>query len=91
MSNTISFFRSQWFMDNVAYDVEAKYPLPSENVFWGEIVQDGGYTCWDTYGHSWGETIGASPCHHGGGNQMFRYAASSLEKKVWSCFIFPES
>jgi len=63
----------QWFMDNVAYDVEAKYPLPAENFFWGEIVQDGGIdTCWDTYGHSWGETIGASPCHHGGGNQMFR-------------------
>jgi len=62
----------KWFMDNVAYDVEVKYPLPSENFFWGEIVQEGVNTCWDTYGLSWGETIGASSCHHGGGNQMFR-------------------
>lgn len=62
----------KWFMDNVAYDVEAKYPLPSDNFQWGEIVQEGQETCWDTYGKSWGETIGASSCHHGGGNQLFR-------------------
>ena len=69
----IDLLPSQWFMENVAYDVETKYPVPAENSHWGEIAQEGVDTCWDTYGHSWGETIGASPCHHGGGNQLFRW------------------
>ena len=27
----------KWFIENIAYDVLAKYPLPSQNVMWGEV------------------------------------------------------
>lgn len=27
----------KWFMENVAYDVLQKFPLPSKNVGWGEV------------------------------------------------------
>jgi polypeptide N-acetylgalactosaminyltransferase len=27
----------KWFMENVAYDVLKKFPLPPENKVWGEV------------------------------------------------------
>ncbi len=27
----------KWFMDNVAYDLLKKFPLPSDNKVWGEV------------------------------------------------------
>lgn len=27
-----------WFMKNIAYDMEKKFPLPPENKAWGEVV-----------------------------------------------------
>ena len=61
-----------WFMKEVAYDVFSKYPKLPPNKYWGELVNTVDSLCLDTYGRHPPEMVGASPCHHGGGNQLFR-------------------
>ena len=29
----------KWFMENVAYDLVKKFPLPPKNKAWGEVIQ----------------------------------------------------
>jgi len=60
-----------WFMKEVAYDVFDKYPRLPPNKYWGELKNSATEQCLDTYGRHPPESIGASGCHGGGGNQMF--------------------
>ncbi|CAF0902806.1 unnamed protein product [Adineta steineri] len=63
----------KWFLDNVAYEMPDKYPLPPDNLVWGEMRNvEHSQTCADTYGKSFGNEIGVSGCHGQGGNQLFR-------------------
>lgn len=67
-----------WFMKNIAYEVFDRFPPLPPNVGWGEITQKDSPNpqCWDTQGQPLGGgSIGVSPCHHLGGNQMFRLNA----------------
>ncbi|VDP00344.1 unnamed protein product [Soboliphyme baturini] len=61
-----------WYMKNVAYDMPVLYPKLPQNLVWGEVVNPSSYLCIDTMGKRNFETIGVSPCHHSGGNQLLR-------------------
>ncbi|XP_064623856.1 N-acetylgalactosaminyltransferase 7-like [Lineus longissimus] len=63
----------KWFLENVAYEVTKRFPPPPPNKVWGEIKHTGSTMCVDTMGATPGHgNLGLSPCHHGGGNQLFR-------------------
>lgn len=78
----------KWFMDNVAYEMEEKYPLPSANVVWGEMRNDN-YKQWcaDTMENRFGRPIGISGCHHQGGNQLFRINTEGEWSTGEHCFV----
>uniref|UniRef100_A0A1I7Y004 Polypeptide N-acetylgalactosaminyltransferase n=1 Tax=Steinernema glaseri TaxID=37863 RepID=A0A1I7Y004_9BILA len=61
-----------WFMKNVAYDVVLSYPLLPENDVWGEAKNLHTSKCLDTMGQPIPGTVGATPCHGYGGNQLMR-------------------
>ncbi|CAF0834031.1 unnamed protein product [Didymodactylos carnosus] len=79
----------QWFIDNVAYDLVEKYPLPSENVVWGEmgVTMDNQQLCADTLDNTYGRPVGISGCHHQGGNQLFRINAEGEWSSTERCFV----
>ncbi|CAJ1053013.1 N-acetylgalactosaminyltransferase 7 isoform X3 [Xyrichtys novacula] len=62
----------KWFMEEIAYDIPAHYPLPPKNVEWGEIRGYETSYCIDSMGHTNGGTVEIGPCHRMGGNQLFR-------------------
>ena len=63
----------KWFLDNVAYEMTDKYPLPPANLVWGEMRNDQHKeSCADTLSKPFGGYIGISGCHSQGGNQLFR-------------------
>ncbi|XP_033871583.2 N-acetylgalactosaminyltransferase 7-like isoform X2 [Acipenser ruthenus] len=61
-----------WFMEEIAYDIPAHYPLPAKNVEWGEIRGFESNYCIDSMGHTNGGFVEMGPCHRMGGNQLFR-------------------
>ncbi|KAK6493156.1 N-acetylgalactosaminyltransferase 7-like isoform X1 [Huso huso] len=61
-----------WFMEEIAYDILAHYPLPAKNVEWGEIRGFESNYCIDSMGHTNGGFVEMGPCHRMGGNQLFR-------------------
>jgi polypeptide N-acetylgalactosaminyltransferase len=78
----------KWFLDNVAYEMADKYPLPPANLVWGEMRND--YQkdrCADTLGNGFGRPIGISGCHHQGGNQLFRLNVEGEWSSNEFCFI----
>ncbi|CAF1511272.1 unnamed protein product [Adineta ricciae] len=78
----------QWFMDNVAYEMKDKYPVPPENVVWGEMRNDQHSTsCADTLGKGFGSIIGVSGCHSQGGNQLFRLNAEGEWSMDERCYV----
>ncbi|XP_056416789.1 N-acetylgalactosaminyltransferase 7 isoform X4 [Hyla sarda] len=62
----------KWFMEEIAYDIPAHYPLPPKNVDWGEIRGLDSNYCIDSMGHTNGGLVELGPCHRMGGNQLFR-------------------
>jgi len=62
----------QWFMDNVAYDVPEKFPELPPNIHWGEMKNSADGRCLDTMGQPAPTTMGVSPCHGYGNNQLLR-------------------
>ena len=60
-----------WFMTEIAYDVLEKYPKMPPNLRWGELRNQAGGKCLDTFGRHPPEKAGASGCHGFGGNQLF--------------------
>lgn len=58
-------------MENVAYDVPWLYPYQPENVAWGEARNPALDTCLDTMGTPIPGSVGQTPCHGYGGNQVF--------------------
>ncbi|KAI1715360.1 glycosyl transferase family 2 domain-containing protein [Ditylenchus destructor] len=61
-----------WYVENVAYDVQKSYPLLPENDVWGEAKNPASGKCIDSMGRAIPGTMGASPCHGYGGNQLIR-------------------
>ncbi|XP_077998266.1 N-acetylgalactosaminyltransferase 7-like [Glandiceps talaboti] len=62
----------QWFMDEVAYDIPERFPLPAENVAWGRVEAVGKNFCLDSMGKTGGAKAGMHQCHSYGGSQLFR-------------------
>ncbi|KAH0516190.1 N-acetylgalactosaminyltransferase 7, partial [Microtus ochrogaster] len=62
----------KWFMEEIAYDITAHYPLPPKNVEWGEIRGFETAYCIDSMGKTNGGFVELGPCHRMGGNQLFR-------------------
>ncbi|GAB1293174.1 N-acetylgalactosaminyltransferase 7 [Apodemus speciosus] len=62
----------KWFMEEIAYDITAHYPLPPRNVDWGEIRGLETAYCIDSMGKTNGGFVELGPCHRMGGNQLFR-------------------
>ncbi|ERE91436.1 N-acetylgalactosaminyltransferase 7-like protein [Cricetulus griseus] len=62
----------KWFMEEIAYDITAHYPLPPKNVEWGEIRGLETAYCIDSMGKTNGGFVELGPCHKMGGNQLFR-------------------
>lgn len=63
----------KWFMENIAYDVEAKYPILPPNVAWGEVrSRRHNNLCLDQMGSLPPSRVSAVGCHSQGGNQLFR-------------------
>ena len=65
-----------WFMTEIAYDVLEKYPKMPANVRWGEVKNQAGGKCLDTFGRHPPEKAGASGCHGFGGNQLFMVSSA---------------
>ncbi|CAG0884402.1 unnamed protein product [Cyprideis torosa] len=65
----------QWFMDNVAYDVIAKYPELPPNVHWGELRNIAVGACMDTMGRGPPAAMGVGVCHGQGNSQLMRLNA----------------
>ncbi|CAF0787481.1 unnamed protein product [Rotaria sp. Silwood1] len=78
----------KWFLDNVAYEMVEKYPLPPANHVWGEMRNDQ-YQQWcaDTLDNQFGRPIGISGCHHQGGNQLFRINVEGEWSSGEHCFV----
>ena len=78
----------KWFLDNVAYEMQEKYPLPPANHVWGEMRNDAFHTwCVDTLGGQAGQPIGVSNCHRLGGNQLFRINVEGEWSSGEQCFV----
>jgi polypeptide N-acetylgalactosaminyltransferase len=77
----------KWFMENVAYDLPKKFPLPPKNKVWGEAVNAKHSVCLDVRGAGFGQPIGVSYCHHGMGNQLFRLNVEGEMSSGEHCFI----
>jgi polypeptide N-acetylgalactosaminyltransferase len=78
----------KWFLDNVAYEMADKYPLPPANLVWGEMRNDQhSQWCADTLDSHFGQPIGISGCHSQGGNQLFRLNVEGEWSSNEHCFI----
>lgn len=78
----------KWFMENIAYDMAEKYPLPSANLVWGEMRNDEYESqCADALQNKYGRPIGISGCHGQGGNQLFRINIEGEWSIGEHCFI----
>ena len=78
----------KWFLDNVAYEMVEKYPLPPANLVWGEMRNENNQDwCTDTISNQYGRPIGVSGCHHLGGNQLFRINVEGEWSSGEHCFI----
>jgi polypeptide N-acetylgalactosaminyltransferase len=78
----------KWFLDNVAYEMADKYPLPPANLVWGEMRNDEHTeSCADTLDNNFGGAIGISGCHGQGGNQLFRLNLDGEWSSNEHCFI----
>lgn len=63
----------KWFMENVAYDVEPKYPKLPPNKQWGALQSVKYHThCFDSMGQNPPAVVGATHCHWKGGNQLLK-------------------
>jgi len=78
----------KWFLDNVAYEMADKYPLPPANLVWGEMRNDQ-YKQWcaDTLDKPFGGPVGVSNCHSQGGNQLFRLNVEGEWSSNERCYI----
>ena len=78
----------KWFLDNVAYEMAEKYPLPPANSVWGEMRNDQ-YNQWcaDMMGSGFGQSLGISGCHGQGGNQLFRLNVEGEWSMDENCYI----
>jgi polypeptide N-acetylgalactosaminyltransferase len=78
----------KWFLDNVAYEMNDKYPLPPANHVWGEMKSDQYKDlCADALQNQLARPIGISHCHHQGGNQLFRINLEGEWSTNEHCFI----
>jgi polypeptide N-acetylgalactosaminyltransferase len=78
----------KWFLDNVAYEMADKYPLPPANLVWGGMRNaQFNQSCADTFGNNFGRAIGVSGCHNQGGNQLFRLNVEGEWSSDERCFI----
>jgi len=78
----------KWFLDNVAYEMAEKYPLPPANRVWGEMRNEGHKDwCADTLSGDFGRPLGVSGCHHQGGNQLFRINVEGEWSSDERCYI----
>jgi len=78
----------KWFLDNVAYEMAEKYPLPPANNVWGEMRNDNHKEwCADTLDNHFGRPVGISGCHHQGGNQLFRINVEGEWSSGEHCFV----
>ncbi|KAL7675745.1 hypothetical protein ACOME3_002010 [Neoechinorhynchus agilis] len=82
LRNRLNCTSFDWFMKNVAYDMFRKFPLPSENVAWGECKNIGANVCLDQLGAGFGDVIGVYTCH----NQLFRLNAKGEISSGEHCF-----
>ena len=81
-------FNFQWFLDNVAYEMTEKYPLPSANFVWGEMRnQQYQERCADTLDNHFSRPVGMSGCHGQGGNQLFRLNKEGEWSSGEHCFV----
>ncbi|CAF0787226.1 unnamed protein product [Brachionus calyciflorus] len=77
----------KWFMENIAYDLPKKFPLPPKNKVWGECVNQKHRVCLDVRGAGFGQPIGVSGCHHQLGNQLFRLNVEGELSSGEHCFV----
>jgi polypeptide N-acetylgalactosaminyltransferase len=78
----------KWFLDNVAYEMADKYPLPPANLVWGEMRNEQfKEMCADTLGNEFGRAVGVSGCHSQGGNQLFRINVEGEWSSDERCYI----
>lgn len=78
----------KWFLDNVAYEMADKYPLPPPNFVWGEMRNlNHQESCADKMGGSFGQALGISGCHGQGGNQLFRLNVEGEWSMDENCYI----
>ncbi|XP_070578354.1 N-acetylgalactosaminyltransferase 7-like [Ptychodera flava] len=62
----------RWFMDEVAYDIVERFPLPAENIAWGAVAAFDSHYCLDNEGMTRGAEVSIHRCHGLGGSQLFR-------------------
>ncbi|KAL3091711.1 hypothetical protein niasHT_024293 [Heterodera trifolii] len=62
----------QWYLERIAYDVVVSYPFLPPNDVWGEAKNPATGKCIDTMGQAVPGTMGATPCHGYGGNQLIK-------------------
>ena len=79
----------KWFLDNVAYEMAEKYPLPPANLVWGEMRsnKEGTNLCADVSSNQFGRPMGLSNCHHQGGNQLVRINVEGEWSSGERCFV----
>lgn len=78
----------KWFLDNVAYEMADKYPLPPANHVWGEMRnQRYSQLCADALENKFGRPIGMSGCHQQGGNQLFRINVEGEWSTGEHCYV----
>jgi len=77
----------KWFMENVAYDLLRKFPLPPKNKVWGQCSNEKYHVCLDVRGADFGQPIGVSGCHGFMGNQLYRLNTEGELSNSEHCFV----
>ncbi|XP_072380186.1 N-acetylgalactosaminyltransferase 7 isoform X1 [Diabrotica undecimpunctata] len=75
LKNRLGCHSFQWYMENVAYDVLDKYPVPPPNIHFGELRSVAASKCLDTLGKAPPSLMAVQHCHGYGNNQLIRLNA----------------
>jgi len=76
----------KYFMENVAYDLVKKFPLPPDNHVWGECRNTEHQVCLNQLGANYGQKIGVANCKNWSG-QIFRLNVEGEISSSEHCFV----
>ncbi|CAF0787263.1 unnamed protein product [Brachionus calyciflorus] len=73
----------KWFMENIAYDLPKKFPLPPKNKVWGECKNPRHRVCLSEWSIDFGQPLRITSCH----GELFRLNVEGELSSGEHCFV----